>query len=417
MQRDLAVLAVPAWGSVRAGDGVVPWWVYDDDGVLVEPVAVFLRDFLGRGNSAGSVRSYAFGLLRWWRWLRAVDVEWDRATSAEVRDLVLWLQLHPKQRRAARTASAATVGTVNEVTGKRYLDDHFAARTIRHSNAVIASFYEYWATFGEGPVVNPVARERPHGRANAHHNPMDPFRPEGRLRYNPKLPRRRPRALPDEAWDELFATLGSHRDRALLALAVSNGARAAELLGLQVCDVDWGNQLVRVIRKGTRAEQWLPGSPDAFVWLRLYLAGIDRLEPADRLWVTLRRRAGTAGLVRTPMTYETLRAVLRRANAKLATNWSMHDLRHTCALRMANDKDLSLRDVQVVLGHAHLETTADIYLVEDERHTLDRVAEHLVRRADPPPVTPVRVGYDPADLAVLFGDGQLGATPIAGGER
>ena len=95
----------------------------------------------------------------------------------------------------------------------------------------------------------------------------------------------------------------------LLALAVSNGARAAELLGLEACDVDWGNQLVRVIRKGTRAEQWLPGSPDAFVWLRLYLAGIDRLEPADRLWVTLRRRAGTAGLVRAPMTYETLRSM------------------------------------------------------------------------------------------------------------
>jgi integrase/recombinase XerD len=37
------------------------------------------------------VRSYAYVLLRWWRCLLVVDVSWDRATSAEVRDLVLWL--------------------------------------------------------------------------------------------------------------------------------------------------------------------------------------------------------------------------------------------------------------------------------------------------------------------------------------
>ena len=37
----------------------------------------------------------------------------------------------------------------------------------------------------------------------------------------------------------------------------------------------------------------------------------------------------------------TLRAVVRRANAKLGTNWTMHDLRHTCALRMAADENVS----------------------------------------------------------------------------
>jgi integrase/recombinase XerD len=87
-----------------------------------------------------------------------------------------------------------------------------------------------------------------------------------------------------------------------------------------------GNQQVRVIRKGSRAEQWLPGSNDAFVWLRLYLAEIGGVGPADPLWVTLRKRRGADGaMARIPLTYEALRAVLRRANAKLGTNWSMHD--------------------------------------------------------------------------------------------
>ncbi len=68
----------------------------------------------------------------------------------------------------------------------------------------------------------------------------------------------------------MFARLGSHRDRALVAFWVSTGARASELLGAAAADADPGRQLITVIRKGTRAMQQLPASPDAFVWLRLY---------------------------------------------------------------------------------------------------------------------------------------------------
>lgn len=56
-------------------------------------------------------------------------------------------------------------------------------------------------------------------------------------------------------------------------------------------DLDWGEQLVRVVRKGTGAEQWLPASPAAFVWIRLYLSDLgDLLKPNDPLWWTLSRR-------------------------------------------------------------------------------------------------------------------------------
>jgi integrase len=170
-------------------------------------------------------------------------------------------------------------------------------------------------------------------------------------------------------------------------------------------DLDWGEQLVRVVRKGSGAEQWLPASPDAFVWIRLYFAEIGLLEPNESIWWTLRRRDHGDGLRRQPMNYEALRAVFRRVNAVLGTNYSMHDLRHTCSLRMARDENLSLRDVQTILGHAHLSTTADIYLVEDEARVIRRVATHLAereRRAQVPP-PPVAVGYDDGDLSVLFG--------------
>jgi integrase len=62
------------------------------------------------------------------------------------------------------------------------------------------------------------------------------------------------------------------------------------------------------------------------------------------------------------MNYEALRAVLRRANEALGTNYSMHDCRHTAAIRMTQSRKLSVRDVQAILGHAHL-TTTQVYLV------------------------------------------------------
>ncbi|PXY17780.1 integrase [Prauserella coralliicola] len=397
-------LRLPRWGRVVAVEGVVPWLLLDPSGTAVEPVERFLRDFATR-NRPASVRSYAYDLLRWWRWLQVVDVAWNQATPAEVRDLVLWMKQAAKPRRSPRTVSASIAGTVNPITRKRYLGDQYEPTTVRHSNAVLRSFYDFWLDVGEGPLINPVPLHRAPGRRpHEHHNPLKPFRPEGRLRYNPSLAKRKPRAMPDGQWNELFAGLRSNRDRAIVALAISNGARAAELLGVRGVDLDWGDQLIRVVRKGTHVEQWLPASPEAFVWLRLYLADLGvALEPNEPIWRTLRRRDHGDGLRRQPLNYEALRAVFRRLNVLLGTNWSMHDLRHTAAIRMSRDGSLSMRDVQIILGHAHLSTTADVYLIEDEDQVISRVAQHLATRDHREPPAPVTTGYADADLSVLFG--------------
>jgi integrase/recombinase XerD len=93
------------------------------------------------------------------------------------------------------------------VTRKPYLDDRYAARTVRHSNAVVRAFYEFWIERSEGPLVNPVQLDRYGSRPHAHHNPLEPFRPEGKVRYNPKVPKRRPQEIPDDRWRDLFGVL------------------------------------------------------------------------------------------------------------------------------------------------------------------------------------------------------------------
>lgn len=403
-ERDVDAIDLPRWGHVRRTDGIVAWLVFDDGGSAVEPIHRYLTDFVAQGNSDASVRSYAYALLRWWRWLHAVGVGWDRATPAECRDLVLWLRRNLKPRRSPRTKSLETAGTVNPITRKRYLDDRYAIRTIRHSNAVVRAFYEYWREIGQGPLVNPVPlnrRTRPH----ADLNPSQPFHEEGRIRYNPKLPKRQPHEIPDDQWHRLFEVLRSNRDRALLALVISTATRSNEALGIKLVDLDWGDQRVRVTRKGTRAQQWLPASPEAFVWLRIYISELEApLDPNAPLWQTLRRRDHGTGLRLQPLTYDALRKVLTRANDALGTNWTMHDLRHTAALRMSRSEDLSDRDVQIILGHAHLSTTAEVYLVENQMEVVRRVRRFLADRDLPvPPATTPDAGYSASDLAVLFG--------------
>ncbi len=400
--RDLARLVIPATGSLAAtGDPWEPFRLLDAGGVVVEPAASYFRDLQAAGRSAATLRSYGMDLLRWFRFTWAVGVPWSQATRVEARDFSCWIQATGKRRPAP--GSGRSPGAPNPVTGKPSPGRTYAAATVAHSETVLRGFYELHRELGSGPMVNPfpLARRR-RGRPNAHHNPMEPFRNERTGLYRPKVPRRIPRMIPDDLFNELFARLGSHRDRALVAFWVSTGARAAELLGATQEDADPGQQLITVIRKGSRAMQQLPASPDAFVWLRLYQAETQGKAPAGRdqpLWWTLRRPFR-------PLTYHAARAMFVRAGALLGANWSLHDLRHTAAYRMARDKNVPLTDVQWILGHAQL-TTTQIYTTPTSEDVITSVLAHHARRAGGPaaeaPADAAVLRYRPESLEVLFG--------------
>ena len=271
--RDIAALKVDRVGRVEeTGDPLIPFRVLDELGVEVDAVGEFLHHMLADDGSPASLRSYAYELLAWFRFLHAIEVPWHVAGRAEARDFALWLKISKKPPRQRRP-DAPAVGSVNPVTGKATSGENYAARTRRHARAVIRSFYEYHREMHGRPLVNPF----PKGRAdeddhlNAHHNPMQPFRQAPRRAvYQPKEPKPAPRSIPDQAFNDLCAALSSNRDRALIAFYISTGARASELLGVRQGLVVPGEQVIGVVRKGSRALQQLPASADAFVWLRLY---------------------------------------------------------------------------------------------------------------------------------------------------
>jgi hypothetical protein len=115
--RDLSALIVPQAGRVIATDDVwEPYRLVDADEIAVESVAAYLRDIQATGRSAATARSYALDLLRWFRFLWAVEIGWDRATRVEARNFCRWLQIAGKpmrlhwRRGAEPTATGARPG-------------------------------------------------------------------------------------------------------------------------------------------------------------------------------------------------------------------------------------------------------------------------------------------------------------------
>lgn len=94
-----------------------------------------------------------------------------------------------------------------------------------------------------------------------------------------------------------------------------------------------------------------------------------------------------------------------RAGAELGGGWTLHDLRHTAAYRMARDPAMPLADIQWVLGHARLSTT-QLYLNPVPDDVIASMAAFHARRARPaPPDSPGREGsYRPETLKILFGE-------------
>lgn len=390
----------PVGAVVETTDPWEPYRMLDASGAAVGPVAEYLKDLQAIGRPATTQRSYALALLRWFRFLWAVEVPWGQATRVEARDFCRWLQVAEKQ----KGDGAVPQGRVNPVTGKSGPGRQYAPRTRAHSETVLRGFYAFHLEMGTGPLVNPfpLVRGRDGERVGAHRAPTAPVRFDRSGLYRPKISRRVPRRIPDDRFDELFSRLPSHRDRALVALWVSTGARASELLGVRCGEVDVGRQLVTVVPKGSRALQSLPASPDALVWLRLYQVQMEGLIEPDAdgpLWWTLRRPFR-------PLSYPAAYRMFQRVNAMIGANWSLHDLRHTAAYRMARDPGMPLTDVQWVLGHSQL-TTTQLYLSPVPEDVIASVLAHHRRTADraaEPPV-PTVPGYRSESLDVLFGRG------------
>ncbi|GAA1345702.1 site-specific tyrosine recombinase XerD [Catellatospora bangladeshensis] len=184
----------------------------------------------------------------------------------------------------------------------------------------------------------------------AAHDPAREVRP-------PTPPRRLPKALPVDDVLRLLDVPASPRDRALLELLYSSGARISEVVGLDVDDVDTTERTVLLDGKGGR-QRLVPVGRPALAALEGYLvrarpALVKRGTPA--LFLNAR-----GGRLSRQSAWQVLKTAAERAG--IAAQVSPHTLRHSFATHLL-EGGADVRVVQELLGHASVTTTQVYTLV------------------------------------------------------
>lgn len=151
-------------------------------------------------------------------------------------------------------------------------------------------------------------------------------------------------------------TLLGKRDRAMLELLYASGLRVSEMVGLNLTDVDFTNQTVRVKGKG-RKERIVPFGNHALMALQHYLAvrgellieaDEDKRDPAALFFNYQGTRINARSVGRMVDKYVKMCADMQHI--------SPHSLRHSFATHLL-DAGADLRAIQEMLGHARLSTT------------------------------------------------------------
>ncbi|GAA4662836.1 site-specific tyrosine recombinase XerD [Gordonia humi] len=265
-----------------------------------------------RGSAANTVASYGRDLRRYQEFLSRLGVvALDEVTEGTVREFLVALRRGDPD---------------NEVPA---LADSSVARTL----IAVRGFHKFAAA--EGVVADDVAHA------------VRPPRPAQRL----------PKSLPVDDVLKILDAAGQSegpralRDRALLELLYSCGARISEVVGLDVDDIDVEHRAVVLRGKGGK-ERIVPVGRPALAALDAYLvrgrpALVKKGTPA--LFLNIR-----GGRLSRQSAWQVLVDAAERAG--VTKDVSPHTLRHSFATHLL-DGGADVRVVQELLGHSSVTTT------------------------------------------------------------
>ncbi len=151
------------------------------------------------------------------------------------------------------------------------------------------------------------------------------------------------------------ATWVGHRDRLILLLLFYSGLRVAELIALQVVDLDHA-RLEVTVRAGKGGKgRVVPFSPTVRPTLTAYL--FQRPAHTPELWLASDGYGGAAGLLKTEGVRQML---IRRCKRAGLPAMSPHRFRHGFAMWLLN-AGARLTTVATAMGHSDSQITAQVY--------------------------------------------------------
>ena len=161
-------------------------------------------------------------------------------------------------------------------------------------------------------------------------------------------PRRLPVVLSPEEVRRLLDAAPGLKYKAALSVAYGAGLRASEVVSLKVCDIDSERMLIRVEQGKGRKDRYVMLSPHLLELLRAWWkAG----HPQGWLFPGQNRV--------NPLSTRQLNRAFHAAahTAEIKKRVSLHTLRHSFATHLL-EQNIDIRVIQVLLGHAKLDSTA-----------------------------------------------------------
>ncbi len=378
--RNIAIMAHAL--AIRPGTGPRTWTVIDEGYRTVGPVEDWLEAhrYLWSPNT---VRGYATSLAQWWTFLeqRGEAARWSELGVPAVGGFLSWL-------RNGRTVEHA-IGVVAKPPTPETLEARLAA---------LISFYRWQEqVFGitvAGRLLRGTPRRAPARGLLAHLDARSAPAPSSlvrvrRFRHHDRAPLLLPAEIQaildgcavvgiDGEWS------GNLRDRLLFSVLAESGMRLGEALGLRICDFVMGRggtPFIEIVPRednpnGARVKMMRPR--------RVYVgADLERLF-ADYLTLLAGRAAdegiaiGSDWPLLVNLSRPPLLSALREGTVRDKTDalrrksigpagWTPHWFRHShaTALLLAGTPEWV---VSRRLGHAHVQTTLDLYgwVTEDE---------------------------------------------------
>jgi len=185
----------------------------------------------------------------------------------------------------------------------------------------------------------------------------------------PKAPQRLPSILSVDEMARLIEAADGLYHRTMVMMLYSTGMRSAELLQLQVADIDSRRMLIHIRQGKGGRDRYVPLSPTLLATLRVYYRWMR-----PQTWLF----PGTVHNWRAdkPITKRVLwDAVVNAAKrAGLRRRVSPHLMRHSYATHLL-ESGADLRTIQLLLGHVNIRHTA-LYLHLSQKH-LQAVANPL----------------------------------------
>ena len=185
----------------------------------------------------------------------------------------------------------------------------------------------------------------------------------------PKAPQRLPSILSVEEMARLIEAADGLYHRTMVMMLYSTGMRSAELLQLQVADIDSRRMLIHIRQGKGGRDRYVSLSPTLLATLRVYYRWMR-----PQTWLF----PGTVHNWRAdkPITKRVLwnAVVLAAERAGLRKRVSPHLIRHSYATHLL-ESGADLRTIQLLLGHVNIRHTA-LYLHLSQKH-LQAVANPL----------------------------------------